>query len=74
VPIAFELVSALPVRQVSFFSVQGEVVELAVSEFDESVEEGSDFEAGGVVIDGFYFGSAPFVGMILNYKRHRRSL
>lgn len=49
-----------------FVGIEAKVVKLGVSKFDESVEKGSNFESGRIVIDGGYLWSIPFVVIILN--------
>jgi hypothetical protein len=47
-------------------TVESELVELVVCEFDESIEEGGDFDVGGVMVDGCYLWGIPFILIILN--------
>ena len=47
--------------------IEYELFELTICEFDESVEERSDFHIGGVMVDRCDLRSIPLKVIILNY-------
>lgn len=53
--------------------VQQEVLELRTGEPDESVEEGSDLQGGGVVVDWSDFGSGTAL-VVLNSESRRKGM
>ena len=50
-----------------FLVVESELIELAVCDFYESVEEGGDGDAVGVVVDGCYFWGVLLALIVLVY-------
>lgn len=61
------------IQSSTFEGVQAELLELVISNFDESVEERSNLEGGGVVVDRSDLWSVFFMVIGLNNRKEFRS-